>query len=204
MALLTVEIPERLLSKLKRTGRPAQEVIVEALEETLSDEVANEKTASLSPASQALEEGGHEGSAMPRRREHKPAAEDLPREEVVRRLIEAGFVLRPEEYNSPATREWLALSEEERQQRIKEMENVYSPDAVILDRKRLEIDVPREEVVRRLLAAGLIREPGSWDNEYARAWRELPEEEKQRHIQAMNEMVFPDSPASRFIIENRR
>ena len=36
MAPLTVEIPERLLAKLKRTGRPAQEVIVEALEEVLS------------------------------------------------------------------------------------------------------------------------------------------------------------------------
>jgi hypothetical protein len=36
MALLTVEIPERLLSKLKRTGRPAQDVIVEALEKVLN------------------------------------------------------------------------------------------------------------------------------------------------------------------------
>ena len=35
MALLTVEIPESLLTKLQRTGRPAQEIIVEALEETL-------------------------------------------------------------------------------------------------------------------------------------------------------------------------
>ena len=204
MALLTVEIPERLLAKLKRTGRPAQEVIVEALEETLNHEAVDEEIASLSPAAQALDQGEHEGSSTHRRRAHKPEAEDLPHEEVVRRLIEAGFVRRPEEYDSPANREWLGLSEEERQLRIKETENVYFSDAVIRNRKRLETDVPREEVVRRLLAAGLIREPGSWDNEYARAWRDLPDEEKQRHIQEMNEMFFSDSPASRFIIENRR
>ena len=86
MALLTVEIPERLLAKLKRTGRPAQEVIVEALEETLNHEAVDEEIASLSPAAQALDQGEHEGSSTHRRRAHKPEAEDLPHEEVVRRL----------------------------------------------------------------------------------------------------------------------
>jgi hypothetical protein len=42
MALLTVEIPEKLLAKLKRTGRPAQEVIVEALEKVLNGKPAQE------------------------------------------------------------------------------------------------------------------------------------------------------------------
>ncbi len=209
MALLTVEIPERLLAKLKRTGRPAQEVIVEALEETLNDEVANEEIAALPPASQELDQGEHEVSSTPRRRERKPEAEDLPHAEVVRRLIEAGFVRRPDEFDSLAAQEWLALSEEERQQRIKAMEKDYFPDApasraVIRNRKQLETDVPREEVIRRLVATGLIREPGSWDNEYARAWRDRPEEEKQQLIKEMEETFFPDSFASRLIAENRR
>ncbi len=30
MALLSIEIPDRLMTKLRRTGRSAQEVIVEA------------------------------------------------------------------------------------------------------------------------------------------------------------------------------
>jgi hypothetical protein len=206
MALLTVEIPEKLLSKLKRTGRPAQEVIVEALEETLNDEAVDEKIASLSAASQALDQGENELASMRRRGEHKPEVEDLPREEVVRRLIEAGFVRRPEEYDSPATREWLSLSEEERQQRIKEMEEVYFPDApasriIIRNRKRLETDVPRQEVVRRLVATGLIRSPGSWDMEAARQWRQLPEEEQQKLIHEVTALYFPDSPASKFLIE---
>ncbi|MFN8491804.1 MAG: hypothetical protein U0350_29660 [Caldilineaceae bacterium] len=151
MALLTVEIPETLLSKLKRTGRPAQEVIVEALEQTLNGVLVEEE------------------STKPTRRE------------VVQHLIESGAVRDPDAYKQ-------AL--QKKRQHIKQ---------------KLELqDMPREEVVRRLLEAGLIREPGSWDNEYARVWRELSEEEKQRHIKEMNEMFFSDSPASRFIIENHR
>lgn len=142
MALLTVEIPERLLAKLKRTGRPAQEVIVEALEETLDDEVANEEITLLLSTVPALGQRGSDESSDSR--------------------------------------------------------------AALRNRKQLETDVPREEVIRRLLAAGLIREPDSWDNEYARAWRELPEEEKQQFIKEMEETFFPDSFASRLIAENRR
>lgn len=201
MALLTVEIPERLLAKLKRTGRPAQEVIVEALEETFDNEVANEEIALL--AAQGLEQ---EENKLGHDRARKPASEDLPREEIVRRLIEAGFVRRPEEFDSPATREWLALSEQERQQHIKAMEEVYFPDAlasriIIRNRKRFETDVPRQEVVRRLVATSLIRSPGSWDTEAARQWRQLPEEEQQKLIDEVTALYFPDSPASKFLIE---
>ncbi len=42
MALLTIEIPEKLWSELKRTGRPAQEVIVEALEKVFDTKPAQE------------------------------------------------------------------------------------------------------------------------------------------------------------------
>ena len=76
MALLTVEIPERLLAKLKRTGRPAQEVIVEALEKVLNSKPT-------------------------------PAAEALPRDEIVKRLLDSGFARNPEEYDSPAVQAFL-------------------------------------------------------------------------------------------------
>ncbi len=109
MALLTVEIPEKLWSKIKHTGRPAQEVIVEALEKEFNDQ----PTAAL---------------------------EELSRDEIIRQLIDAGAVHAPEEWDSPEVQAWLARPESERQKIIKEM----------------------------------------------------------------NEMIFSDSPASNFIIENRR
>lgn len=109
MALLTVEIPEKLWSKIKRTGRPAQEVIVEALEKILNGSTSVE-------------------------------SEESSREEIIQQLIDAGAVHAPEEWDSPDVQAWLARPESERQKIIKEM----------------------------------------------------------------NEMLFSDSPASNFIIENRR
>jgi len=40
MATLTVELSDELLAKIERTGRPAQEVIVAALEQTLNGGLA--------------------------------------------------------------------------------------------------------------------------------------------------------------------
>ncbi|MDQ3247670.1 MAG: hypothetical protein M3Q45_00540 [Chloroflexota bacterium] len=109
MALLTVEIPERLLAKLKRTGRPAQEVVVEALEQTLARSL--------------------------------PATDEQPaREELVKRLVDAGLVRDPEEYDSPDVREWLALPEAERQKIVAEIQAIWFPDSfasqtIIQDRR---------------------------------------------------------------------
>lgn len=98
MALLTVEIPERLLAKLKRTGRPAQEVIVEALEKVLNGST----------------------SAKP---------EELSREEIIRHLVESGTVHAPEEWDSPEVQAWLDRPESERQKIIKEMNEMYFSDS---------------------------------------------------------------------------
>ncbi len=98
MALFTVEIPEKLLSKLKRTGRPVQDVIVEALEQVL-DARPSDKT------------------------------EEVSRAEIIQRLIESGIVRAPEEWDSPEVQEWLARPEIERQEIIKEMDELYFSDS---------------------------------------------------------------------------
>lgn len=95
MTLLSVEVPERLMIKLHRTGRSAQEVVVEALEQTLN--------------------------SLPIQNQ------ELTREEVEKRLLQSGFVSDPADYDSPAVHEWEALSEEERQEYTKEMEELFFP-----------------------------------------------------------------------------
>ena len=112
MGLLTVEISEKLLAKLRNTGRPIEDVVVETLEEKFIDvdEVGEQSSDSLS----------------------------------------------------------------------------------------------REELIQRLVAAGLIREPGTWDTPGARAWRELSAEEKKQYFQEMESIYFPDSFASNLISQNRR
>ena len=112
MALLTMEIPEKLLAKLRNTGRPIEDVVMETLEEKFID--------------------------------------------------------------------------------------IDETDAQPL------VSLPREELVQRLVAAGLIREPGTWDTPGAKAWRELSEDEKKRYFQEMESIYFPDSFASNLISQNRR
>ncbi len=63
-------------------------------------------------------------------------------------------------------------------------------------------DLPREEVIRRLMASGFVRPPEEYDSPAAQEWRELTEEERQQHLNEMDELYFPDSPASTHIIEN--
>jgi len=112
MAVVTVEISEKLLAKLRGTGRPVQELIIEALEQLFNSEIQAKAQPPTEPS--------------------------------------------------------------------------------------------REEVIQQLVAAGLAREPGSWDTPGAKAWRERPEAEKQQLIQEMQATYFPDSFASNLISENRR
>lgn len=70
--------------------------------------------------------------------------------------------------------------------------------------KPTDQDLPREEVIRRLMASGFVRPPEEYDSPAAQEWRELTEEERQQHLNEMNELYFPDSPASNHIIESRR
>ena len=72
------------------------------------------------------------------------------------------------------------------------------------ERKPTDKELPREEVIRRLLASGFVRPPEEYDSPAAQEWRDLTEEERQQHLREMNELYFPDSPASTHIIESRR
>lgn len=111
MALLSVEIPDRLLTKLRRTGRSAQDVIIEALEKTLN----------AKPVQQP----------------------EMSREEVERRLLESGFVRNPDEYDCLAAQEWRELTEEEKQEHLKEMGEFFFPDSpasnFIIESRRVEL-----------------------------------------------------------------
>lgn len=62
----------------------------------------------------------------------------------------------------------------------------------------------RDEVIQQLVAAGLVRAPGSWDTPGAKVWRERTEAEKQQMCEAMRATYFPDSFASNLISKNRR
>lgn len=72
---------------------------------------------------------------------------NLSREEVFRRLLESGYIHKPEEFDSPVIQEWLALSEEERQQHKAEVSALYFPDSpasnYIIDNK-MTVDNPFE------------------------------------------------------------
>lgn len=112
MAVVMMEISEKLMAKLRRTGRPIQDVVTEALERQFSDE--------------------HEDDGNP------------------------------------------------------------------------PVEPSREALIQQLVAAGLIRQPGSWDTSGAQAWRAHAEDEKQRLVKEMQATYFPDSFASNLISENRR
>jgi hypothetical protein len=113
------------------------------------------------------------------------------------------------ETDSPAAQEWRALSEKERQQHIEVMDEMYSPDspasrAVIENRRGSWGEPTRTEVIARLVSEALIPQPGSWDDKYARAWRNRSAEERQRLITEMHNLNFPDSFASQLIAQDRR
>lgn len=180
MGLLTVEISEKLLAKLRNTGRPIEDVVVETLEEKFID----------------VDEVGEQLS------------DSLSREEVMQRLIAAGFIRQPGTWDTPEAKAWRELPESEKARHRKEMEAIYLPDAaastaIIRNRKRLEQDVPRAEIERRLRNTGLIRPTHVWDTAEARRWEALPTAEKETFIAEMNQLAFPDSPASTYITESR-
>ena len=61
----------------------------------------------------------------------------------------------------------------------------------------------KEEIVQRLIESGFVRDPNEWDTSGAKAWRDLPDAEKEQHLKEAAEMYFPDSPASRAVIRGR-
>ena len=101
MAVVTVEISEKLLAKLQQTGRPVQELMIEALEQLLNNSAAQN---------------------MP----HPP---EPNREEVIQQLVTAGLIRSPGSWDTPGAKAWRDRSEMEKQQLIKEMQNTYFPDS---------------------------------------------------------------------------
>jgi len=104
MAVLTVEISEKLLAKLRRTGRPIQDVITEALEQRFN---------------------GVNG-------ENEEKDQDLiepSREEFIQHLVNAGLIRQPGSWDTPGAKAWRERPEAEKQQLIKEMQATYFPDS---------------------------------------------------------------------------
>ena len=133
MATFTVELPDELLSRLNQTGYSAQEMVRDVILQILE----NEPGLTAAELASRLAISGNESATgkydQPRptssQRKGKPQHKDLPREEVVRRLVEAGFVYGPDETDSPAAQEWRALSDGERQRHTKVMNEMYFPDS---------------------------------------------------------------------------
>ncbi|MEZ4870142.1 MAG: hypothetical protein R3C14_52925 [Caldilineaceae bacterium] len=101
MALLTVEISEQLLVKVRRTGRPVQEIVTEALEAHLN--------------------GGTT--------ESKPQPAEPSRSEIIQQLVTAGLIRAPGTWDTPGAKAWRERPEDEKQQLIKEMQTTYFPDS---------------------------------------------------------------------------
>jgi hypothetical protein len=178
MTTLIIEVSDELMAKLARQERPIQEVVVEALVRTLTNESA---AVSRQPT----------------------------KDEVVRRLQESDFIRDPNEWDTPGAEAWRNLPEAEKQQHLKERAEMYFPDApasraIIRGRKRLDTELTRAEMAERLLRLGIVHDPEEWDTQSACRWQKLSDEEKQQFIEETRGRLFPDSPASSFIIANRR
>ena len=62
----------------------------------------------------------------------------------------------------------------------------------------------KEEVIRQLYQIGFLSDIDSTDDPIADEWDALPDYEKQKHLQEVDELVLMDSALSRYIIESRR
>ena len=149
--------------------------------------------------------------ALERALAHEPAnaSQGPSKEEIVRRLTEAGFIRDPSEWDTLGAKQWRDLPDAEKEQHLREVAEAYFPDApasraVIRGRMRLDAELTRAEMADRLIRLGIVRNPEEWDTAFARRWRNLPDDEKRRFIEETRAMFFPDAPASSYIIENRR
>jgi len=178
MTTVSIDIPDNLLAELVGQDRPVQEVVVDVLARAL----------------------GREPDNTP----HQPT-----KEEIVQRLRESGFVRDPNEWDTPGAKAWRDLPDPEKEQHLKEVAETYLPDApasrsIGCDRERLETGFSRSEMAERLIRLEIVRHPEEWDTPSARRWRTLPDEEKRQFIEETRTMMFSDSPASSYIIANRR
>jgi hypothetical protein len=98
MALIQVEIPEKLWQRLQETGRPVEDVVVEALEKSF------EAPTELTP-------------------------KEPSKEEILKRLEDAGYLSDPEIWDGPDAQSWRELSEEEKQRYFQEIDSLWLPDS---------------------------------------------------------------------------
>lgn len=68
-----------------------------------------------------------------------------------------------------------------------------------------KVFIPSEkEAVHHLYQTGFLAETESLDDELADEWDNLPEAERQAHLDEVDALVLKDSSLSQYIIENRR
>jgi hypothetical protein len=101
MAMVMMEIPEKLLAKLRNTGRPIQEVVTEVLERQFSDECEDDGQQAVEPSREAL----------------------------IQQLVATGLIREPGSWDTPGAQAWRAHADNEKQRLVKEMQATYFPDS---------------------------------------------------------------------------
>ncbi len=103
MAVLTVEVPDELITKIEGTGRPVAEVVTQALERELDNVFLSAKAVAAEPS----------------------------REEILRRLKAANLIESASVWERPGKERWEDLTEEEKQQHLDERNSFYFPDSEV-------------------------------------------------------------------------
>ena len=103
MAVLTVDIPDELITKIEGTGRPAEQVVTEALERELSNGALSAEAVTAEPS----------------------------REEMIQQWIDSGLIADPNEWKTLDTESWDSLSEAEKQQHLRALNEVHFPNSEI-------------------------------------------------------------------------
>jgi hypothetical protein len=177
MAIIQVEIPEALWERLRATGRPIGDVVIEALETSFQSSTPADPPLSKAEIIQRLIDAGVV--------KNPDAWSD-------------SFLSGIEESSDEDDEEAIHETAE-----TYSYDNLAST-IVIRNRLRLDEDLSSSQVRQRLLERGLVRDPKDWDTPATRRWEQLTEAEQAEFIDEMNGMFLAGSPASTIITENRR
>lgn len=102
MAVIQINIPERLWQRLQAVGRPVEEVVIEVLEDAFNE---NEDAVAI-----------HE----------RPT-----KKEIIQRLEETGYLMKCDNWDDPVADTWDALSQEKKRQHLQEVEENYLADSAV-------------------------------------------------------------------------
>jgi hypothetical protein len=177
MALIQVEIPEKLWQRLQETGRPVEDVVVEALETSLPPLTPAQPPLSKAEVIQKLIDAGV-----------------VTNPDVWSDSFLSGMEASSDEDDEEAIQETTETYS---------YGNLAST-IVIRNRMRLDEDLSSSQVRQRLLEYGLVRDPQDWNTPATRRWEQLTEAEQAEFIDEMNNLFLAGSPASTLITENRR